>query len=288
MSVASPWPASAGSRRGPGAARRERRARPFRHLGAARGEHAAEEGVHVLVLAEAEDAEASPNEPTGRPAEAGAEGLRRVLDQRHAALGADARDHVHVAGEAVQVRDHHGAGVGVDRASRSPPGRCCRSRARCPRTPARRRPRPPCSRRRRSCTARARPSGRAGSAPSPPGGWRRARAAWPPRAVRPATRATSRARAGSAALPAAGRELAGDRGVGARVVVEAVAGKRCHPGVLQTGLGRTRAVYPSAARVGIGSDAESRESCRRPAGAGGPRARDTMRAPWPAPTCSPS
>ena len=46
--------------------------------------------------------------------DARAERLRRVLDERYAALAAHPRNALDVACEPVQVRDHHGAGVVVD------------------------------------------------------------------------------------------------------------------------------------------------------------------------------
>jgi hypothetical protein len=84
-----------------------------------RHQHAADEGVDVLVDAEAVDANVA--EGTHRAAlEAGAESLGGVFQQRHPALAADRRDPVHLAGEAVQMRHQHRAGVGVMLAGRGP------------------------------------------------------------------------------------------------------------------------------------------------------------------------
>ena len=254
--------------------RSERRARALRQLRVARDQHAAEEGVHVLVLAEAEDAGVA-EAPDRAPGEACAEGLRGVLDQRHAALARDARDHVHVAREAVQVRDEHGAGVavhdlldlcGIDVAGLAldvrEDGHAARSDDHVhhvrdgvgreddllagPDQALHREMDRDARARRQHCVRRAE------------GGQRLLELG-----------------AGSAALPAAGEELAADRGVRAGVVVEAVAGKGRHQ------CSRSGSVERGSITV---RDLPARCLFRQ----AGRRSRDTLRRSCPAPTCSPS
>src|SRR5215204_4791454 len=78
-------------------------------------DHSSKERIHVLVHPKAVDP-GIPERAHCASIDAYAKSLRCVLDQRYAAILADFRDPLDIAGEAIKVSHDHGPGFGVNQA----------------------------------------------------------------------------------------------------------------------------------------------------------------------------